>query len=133
MYFFLMLLGTMQTCLPVAYGGIGIRHLFASVNCFMAGLDALIYRLLPPRLHDSSGTCDKTFLPASSMWADNASISQILTTPFSDRQKVWVATFVNVKRERLFSAAASQAAKARLIVAAAHSGAFLNVRPCSTL
>jgi len=126
-----------QASLPVAYGGIGVRKATdISLPAFIAsvaGSHMLIRRLLPARLHDSSGTYDNTFTSAVSLWTDKAGISQVPVAPFSGRQKVWDSALVSVIRERLLSAAPSQAAKARLIAAAAaHSGAFLNARPCST-
>ena len=96
-----------QATLPVAYGGIGVRKAtdisLPAYIASMAGSHMLIHRLLPARLHDSSGTYDKTFMSALSLWTDKAGVSQIPVAPFSGRQKVWDSALVSVIRETVVS------------------------------
>ena len=99
----------------------------------MAGSLDLVKKLTPPRLHDSVGDFDPYLIAAREEWlilsscpCPDSSISSI--------QKAWDSPLVNLKKEKVLSAAQSQAGRARLIAAAApHSGDFLTAVPCSSV
>jgi len=128
--------GWEQATLPIANGGLGIRRAMdIAVPAFLssvAGSQSLIHRLLPHNLHNSD-TNDPTFIAALTEWQSRTKSAPV-QPPFSSSQKFWDAPLVIVQEMKVLSAAPDQAGKARLIAAAApHSGAFLNVYPCSSL
>jgi hypothetical protein len=126
-----------QASLPVANGGLGIRRAFnLALPAFLSsvsGANILITQLLPQHLHTVSGTNDPSFIVALNDWHTRADTLPV-QPPYPTMQKMWDNPLVKVQEMKVLSAAPDQASKARLIAAAApHSGAFLSVRPCSSL
>lgn len=126
-----------QATLPASSGGIGVRKAsHVALPAFLSSVvssQPLVTELLPGRLHTISGTNDPLFTAAVSEWQCRTDTVPVQPT-FHTTQKGWDKTLVEVQESKVLSAAHDQADKARLIAAAApHSGAFLHVRPCSSL
>jgi hypothetical protein len=122
-----------QATLPVSAGGLGTRTASdIALPAFLssvAGTDALIKQLLPPRLHDVSGTNDSAFRDAIHAWFVS---TQCTEAPQSVRQSAWDGPLVRLKAAGLLLAAQSQSDRARLLAASApHAGDFLIAIPCS--
>ena len=129
-----------QASLPVASGGLGIRKAtqvalpaFLSSVC---GSQSIIKQLLPQNLYKlDGGTNDLAFTYALREW-ENRTCSSIHTSISINQmsQKEWDLPVIKIQESEVLSAAPDQAGKARLLAAAApHSGAFLHVRPCSSI
>jgi hypothetical protein len=126
-----------QATLPTSSGGIGVRKASqVALPAFLSSVvssQPLVTELLPGRLHTICGTDDPLFIAAVSEWQCRTDTTAVQPT-FHATQKGWDKTLVEVQESKVLSAAHDQADKARLIAAAAsHSGAFLHVRPCSSL
>ena len=125
-----------QATLPVRNGGIGIRLATqVALPAFLSSVassSTLVLTLLPHSLHCSAGINDQLFTVAVEKWKEQSGqneLPQLITT-----QKAWELPLVGVVVERVLSAAPNQAGIARLLAAAApHSGAFLQVLPCSAI
>ena len=126
-----------QASLPISSGGLGVRSatdlaLPAFLSSVAGSLD-LVRKLIPPRLHDSVGDLDPYFTGAREEWLI-LSGCPCPDSSFSSIQKAWDSPLVNLKKEKVLSAAQSQAGRTRLIAAAApHSGDFLAAVPCSSV
>ena len=126
-----------QATLPASSGGIGVRKASqVALPAFLSSVvssQPLVTELLPGRLHTICGTDDPLFIATVSEWQCRTDTASVQPT-FHATQKGWEKTLAEVQESEVLSAAHDQADKARLIAAAApHSGAFLHVRPCSSL
>ena len=126
-----------QASLPISSGGLGVRlatHLaLPAFLSSVAGSLELVKKLTPPRLHDSVGELDPYLIAAREEWLSLSSFP-CPDSSISSIQKAWDSPLVNLKKEKVLSAAQSQAGRARLIAAAApHSGDFLTAVPCSSV
>jgi len=86
--------------------------------------------LLPSRLHSMSGNRNPVYIADCLEWQTKCGAA-VPDPSRAGAQKLWHAPAVNQKYEEVLSAAQNQAGHARLIVVAApHSGDFLNAIPC---
>ena len=123
-----------QATLPVKSGGIGIRLATdIALPAFLSSIASsspLILKLLPPRFQSSSGINDHLFLDAVTEWQNRSGQGQ--PPQLISKQKAWDMPLVGIAKDRVLSAALTQAGIARLNAASApYSGAFLQALPCS--
>ena len=110
-------------------GSIALLAFRSSVN----SASPLTLRLLPSRLHAASGNCDSVCVAACLEWQTRGA-SPVPDSATVGVHKVWNVLLVNLKREKLLSAAQNQAGRVRLTAAAApHFGDFLDTVPCSSI
>ena len=117
----------------------GIKRLYRNWNsvsdwccpsCLLASSSQLTLKLLPPRFQSLSGINNHLFLDAVSEWQTRSSQGQL--PQLISKQTAWDMPLVGIAKDRVLSAALTQAGIARLNAASApYSGAFLQALPCS--